>query len=82
MVDWMCDVGEDCKFDHCTLHTAVRYLDQLLQQYSMPKHHLQLLGLCCLNIAGKFPCIFGTVIATDLTFQPPAPTLSHVHSKV
>eukprot|EP01138_Halocafeteria_seosinensis_P015764 gb/GECG01016088.1/.p1 GENE.gb/GECG01016088.1/~~gb/GECG01016088.1/.p1 ORF type:complete len:340 (+),score=39.13 gb/GECG01016088.1/:1-1020(+) len=54
LVDWMCEVGEDCHFDHCTLHTAVFYIDKLLQRYTMPKHHLQLLGLCCLNIAAKY----------------------------
>eukprot|EP01138_Halocafeteria_seosinensis_P016460 gb/GECG01016791.1/.p1 GENE.gb/GECG01016791.1/~~gb/GECG01016791.1/.p1 ORF type:complete len:343 (+),score=34.12 gb/GECG01016791.1/:1-1029(+) len=54
LVDWIQEVSEDCNFDFCTFHTAVFYVDKLLQKYTIPEKHLQLFGLCCLNIAAKY----------------------------
>lgn len=55
LVDWMMEICEDLAFKRDTLHFAVNYLDRFLSKTeNIEKNILQLIGVACLCIAGKF----------------------------
>eukprot|EP00975_Prorocentrum_lima_P043621 9154453-Prorocentrum_lima.AAC.1 len=54
MVDWLSDTGEELGLEKTTVHTAVAYMEFILQTNYIPKNRWQLLGLACLNIAAKY----------------------------
>lgn len=54
LVDLMCEVGERFRFHKTTIHTAVEHLDRILQEVSVTKERLELIALCCLQLAAKF----------------------------
>jgi hypothetical protein len=55
LVDWIMEICEDLAFKRDTLHFAVNYLDRFLSKTeNIEKNILQLIGVACLSIAGKF----------------------------
>ena len=55
LIDWMIEICEDLAFKRDTLHYAVNYLDRFLSRTEkIEKNILQLVGVACLSIAGKF----------------------------
>ncbi len=55
LVDWIMEICEDLAFKRDTLHFAVNYLDRFLSKTeNIEKNILQLIGVSCLSIAGKF----------------------------
>ena len=55
LVDWIMEICEDLAFKRDTLHYAVNYLDRFLSKTeNIEKNILQLIGVACLSIAGKF----------------------------
>ncbi|ETV70952.1 hypothetical protein H257_13690 [Aphanomyces astaci] len=59
LVDWTCDVGEELDVPKSIVHTAVNYLDRLLNVPCAlpPQSKLQLVCLVCLWIATKFASV-------------------------
>jgi hypothetical protein len=54
LVDWMCEVGEELRLHHSTIHVAVKYLDRILPVVKVERHQLQLVALSCIMVASKF----------------------------
>ena len=55
LVDWLIEICEDLGFKRDTLHFAVNYLDRFLSKTeNIEKNIMQLIGISCLSIAGKF----------------------------
>nr|CCA27240.1 hypothetical protein PITG_03485 [Albugo laibachii Nc14] len=55
LVEWMSQIGEEMRIQRSSIHSAITYLERLLQIEKNPrKRDLQLIGLCCIMIAAKF----------------------------
>lgn len=58
LVDWLMEICEDLAFKRDTFHFAVNYFDRFLSRTEhIQKNILQLIGVACLSIAGKFEVI-------------------------
>ena len=54
LVDWMSDVGEQCRLHNSTVHVSVLFLDKLFRSRDIPRGQWQLLATACISIAAKY----------------------------
>jgi Cyclin, N-terminal domain/Cyclin, C-terminal domain len=54
LVDWMSDVGDQCRLNSTTVHVSVLYLDKILRSREIPRSQWQLLATACITIAAKY----------------------------
>jgi hypothetical protein len=54
LVDWMSDVGEQCRLHTSTVHVGILYLDKIFRSRDIPRGQWQLLATACLNVAAKY----------------------------
>lgn len=54
LVDWMSDVGEQCRLHNSTIHVSILYLDKIFRSHEIPRSHWQLLATACISIAAKY----------------------------
>ena len=54
LVDWMSDVGEQCRLHTSTVHVSVLYLDKIFRSVEIPRNKWQLLATACITIAAKY----------------------------
>jgi Cyclin, N-terminal domain/Cyclin, C-terminal domain len=54
LVDWMSDLGEQCRISSTTVHVSVLYMDKIFRTASIPRSHWQLYATVCLNLASKY----------------------------
>lgn len=54
LVDWMSDVGEQCRLHTTTIHVSILFLDKIFRTRDIPRSHWQLLATACLSIAAKY----------------------------
>lgn len=54
LVDWMSDVGEQCRLHISTVHVGILYLDKIFRSRNIPRGHWQLLATACLSVAAKY----------------------------
>lgn len=54
LVDWMSDVGEQCRLHNTTIHVSVLYLDKIFRSNNIPRNQWQLLATACISIAAKY----------------------------
>jgi hypothetical protein len=66
VVDWMSEVGEECRLCNLTVHLAVRYLDRFLTHTTVEKNRLQLVALCCILIGRWCECSYDVHLRCSL----------------
>jgi len=54
LVDWMSDVGEQCRLHNTTVHVSVLYLDKIFRSAEIPRDQWQLFATACISIAAKY----------------------------
>uniref|UniRef100_A0A7S3QJF9 Cyclin N-terminal domain-containing protein n=1 Tax=Chaetoceros debilis TaxID=122233 RepID=A0A7S3QJF9_9STRA len=54
LVDWMSDVGEQCRLHNSTVHVSILMLDKIFRSNEIPRSHWQLLATACISIAAKY----------------------------
>jgi Cyclin, N-terminal domain/Cyclin, C-terminal domain len=54
LVDWMSDVGEQCRLHNSTIHVSVLYLDKIFRKMDVPRHQWQLIATACISVAAKY----------------------------
>jgi len=54
LVDWMSDVGEQCRLHNSTVHVSILYLDKVFRSREIPRGQWQLLATACISIAAKY----------------------------
>lgn len=54
LVDWMSDVGEQCRLHNTTVHCAILFLDKIFRSRDVPRGQWQLFATACLSIASKY----------------------------
>lgn len=54
LVDWMSDVGEQCRLHNSTIHVSVLYLDKIFRTADIPRNQWQLLATACISVAAKY----------------------------
>mmetsp|Transcript_23158 Transcript_23158/g.28414 ORF Transcript_23158/g.28414 Transcript_23158/m.28414 type:complete len:277 (+) Transcript_23158:701-1531(+) len=54
LVDWMSDVGEQCRLHNTTVHVSILYLDKIFRSRDIPHSHWQLLATACISVAAKY----------------------------
>ena len=54
LVDWMSDVGDQCRLHSTTIHVSVLFLDLILRSTEIPRSQWQLLATACITIAAKY----------------------------
>mmetsp|Transcript_33229 Transcript_33229/g.78492 ORF Transcript_33229/g.78492 Transcript_33229/m.78492 type:complete len:326 (+) Transcript_33229:74-1051(+) len=54
LVDWMSDVGEQCRLHNSTVHVAILYLDKIFRSRNIPRGQWQLLATACISVAAKY----------------------------
>jgi Cyclin, N-terminal domain/Cyclin, C-terminal domain len=54
LVDWMSDIGDQCRLHNTTIHVSVLFLDKILRSTSIPRSEWQLLATACITIAAKY----------------------------
>jgi hypothetical protein len=54
LVDWMSDVGEQCRLHNSTIHVSVLYLDKVFRASEIPRSQWQLIATACISIAAKY----------------------------
>ena len=54
LVDWMSDVGDQCRLHSTTVHVSVLFLDKILRSKEIPRTQWQLLATACITIAAKY----------------------------
>lgn len=54
LVDWMSDVGEQCKLHSTTVHVSILFLDKIFREREIPRCEWQLLATACISIASKY----------------------------
>lgn len=54
LVDWMSDVGEQCRLHNSTVHVSILFLDKIFRSNDIPRSHWQLLATACISIAAKY----------------------------
>ena len=54
LVDWMSDVGDQCRLHNTTIHVSVLFLDKILRSTNIPRSQWQLLATACITIAAKY----------------------------
>ena len=54
LVDWMSDVGEQCRLHNSTIHVSILYLDKIFRGRDIPRGQWQLLATACISVAAKY----------------------------
>mmetsp|Transcript_10158 Transcript_10158/g.12821 ORF Transcript_10158/g.12821 Transcript_10158/m.12821 type:complete len:336 (-) Transcript_10158:185-1192(-) len=54
LVDWMSDVGEQCRLHTSTVHVSILYLDKIFRSNDIPRSQWQLLATGCISVAAKY----------------------------
>jgi hypothetical protein len=54
LVDWMSDVGEQCRLHNSTVHVSILFLDKIFRSNEIPRSHWQLLATACISVAAKY----------------------------
>jgi hypothetical protein len=54
LVDWMSDVGEQCRLHNSTVHVGILYLDKIFRCRNIPRGQWQLLATACISVAAKY----------------------------
>lgn len=54
LVDWMSDVGEQCRLHNSTVHVSILFLDKIFRSRQIPRGQWQLLATACISIAAKY----------------------------
>mmetsp|Transcript_4268 Transcript_4268/g.8355 ORF Transcript_4268/g.8355 Transcript_4268/m.8355 type:complete len:297 (-) Transcript_4268:1464-2354(-) len=54
LVDWMSDVGEQCRLHNSTVHVSILFLDKIFRSQNIPRSEWQLLATACITIAAKY----------------------------
>lgn len=54
LVDWMSDVGEQCRLHASTVHVSILYLDKIFRSRDIPRGQWQLLATACISVAAKY----------------------------
>jgi hypothetical protein len=54
LVDWMSDVGEQCRLHNTTIHVAILFLDKIFRSQDIPRAQWQLLATACISVAAKY----------------------------
>lgn len=54
LVDWMSDVGEQCRLHNSTIHVSVLFLDKIFRSTDIPRSQWQLLATACITVAAKY----------------------------
>eukprot|EP00934_Nitzschia_sp_Nitz4_P003735 Nitzschia sp. Nitz4//scaffold40_size135432//37645//39059//NITZ4_003235-RA/size135432-snap-gene-0.115-mRNA-1//1//CDS//3329551192//3725//frame0 len=54
LVDWMSDVGEQCRLHTSTVHVSILYLDKIFRTTDIPRGQWQLLATACISVAAKY----------------------------
>ena len=53
LVDWMSDVGDQCRLHNSTVHVAILFLDKIFRSRNIPKGQWELLATACISVAAK-----------------------------
>ena len=54
LVDWMSDVGEQCRLHNSTIHVSILYLDKIFRSTEIPRSQWQLMATACISVAAKY----------------------------
>jgi len=54
LVDWMSDVGEQCRLHNSTVHVSILFLDKIFRSRDIPRNKWQLLATACISVAAKY----------------------------
>lgn len=54
LIEWVLEVCADFNFGPTTADLAVHYMDRVLSKVNVPKTSLQLVAMCCLEVAVKY----------------------------
>lgn len=54
LVDWMSDVGEQCRLHSSTVHVSILFLDKIFRTNEIPRSQWQLLATACISVAAKY----------------------------
>jgi len=54
LVDWMSDVGEQCRLHNSTVHVSILFLDKIFRSKDIPRSQWQLLATACISVAAKY----------------------------
>jgi Cyclin, N-terminal domain/Cyclin, C-terminal domain len=54
LVDWMSDVGEQCRLHNSTIHVSILFLDKILGSSEIPRSQWQVLATACISVAAKY----------------------------
>lgn len=54
LVDWMSDVGEQCRLHNSTVHVGILFLDKIFRAHDIPRGQWQLIATACISVAAKY----------------------------
>jgi hypothetical protein len=54
LVDWMSDIGEQCRLHNSTIHVSILLLDKVFRTRNIPRAQWKLLATACISIAAKY----------------------------
>ncbi len=54
LVDWMSDVGEQCRLHSTTVHVSILFLDKIFRSREIPRSQWQLMATACISVAAKY----------------------------
>jgi hypothetical protein len=54
LVDWMSDVGEQCRLHNSTVHVGILYMDKILRSHNISRGQWQLVATACISVAAKY----------------------------
>jgi len=54
LVDWMSDIGDQCRLLNTTVHTSILFLDKIFRARDIPRSQWQLLASACISVAAKY----------------------------
>ena len=54
LVDWMSDVGEQCRLHTSTVHVSILFLDKIFRSNDIPRSQWRLLATACISVAAKY----------------------------
>jgi hypothetical protein len=54
LVDWMSDIGEQCRLHNSTIHVSILFLDKIFRGSDVPRNQWQVLATACISVAAKY----------------------------
>jgi len=54
LVDWMTDIGEQCRLHNSTIHVSILFLDKIFRSRDILRNQWQLIASACISIAAKY----------------------------